>query len=298
LVVSYPARFQRPRRIAEQVRHIDLMPTVVELAGVRDGGWREGTSLCALVEKGARGADSPGAFLPQDHTLCENTPKRARASKCIRTADWKLLVEPVTGTAECFDLRNDPKETVNLAGTGLAAEAALAAWMAKVPGVTMNGWRVAVIGPDSGPPLDVRVRPVGGRVTNIYTLTGGDDLRLDAAGDSSALTIGADPGAMRIMVFETRPADAPVEFEVAVRGKGGPGSVLIGKSGSRPAGESFILTQEQATGLPAAFAAARESRTPAVCLWWLAGESMRRPAPGTAFTDEERSRLRALGYLQ
>jgi arylsulfatase A-like enzyme len=298
LVISYPARYPRARRIIEQVRHIDLMPTVVELTGARDTGWREGTSLCALIEKGTRGADAPGMFLPQDHTLCENTLKRAPFSKCIRTADWKLMVEPATGITKCFDLGQDPGELTDLAGTGLAAEASLAGWLARVPGVTLNGWRVAVLSPAPGAPVEIRAEPAGGRITNVHTVTGGDDLKLEAPEDSSTLTIKADPKGLRIVVFETQPAGVPVKFEVGLQGKGGPGSVLVGKTESRPIGGRFTVTQQEAMGLPETFEAARESRTPAVCLWWLAGESMRRPALETSFTGEERSRLKALGYLQ
>jgi choline-sulfatase len=297
LILSYPAGYQRPKRIVEQVRHIDLLPTIVELTGARDVGWREGTSLCRLIDSGGRGADAPGKLLPQDHTLCENTLRRAPFSKCIRTADWKLMVEPATGITSFFDLEQDPKELVNIAGTGLEVEASLAAWMARIPGVTLNGWRVAVIGRSIGAPVEIYARPVGGRIADVDTVMGGDDLKVEAAEDGSAVTIKADSRGMRMVVLETQPAGVPVEFEVRVRGEGGPGSVLVGKAGSRRLG-SFTLTQQEAEGLPATFEDARKSRTPAVCIWWMAGEPMRRPVLGTSFTDEERARLKALGYLQ
>jgi arylsulfatase A-like enzyme len=51
LMMVYPARFRTPKRIAEPVQSIDIMPTVLELAGVDRGDLLlQGESLVGLVE--------------------------------------------------------------------------------------------------------------------------------------------------------------------------------------------------------------------------------------------------------
>jgi hypothetical protein len=297
LVISYPAKYERAQRIRDQVRHIDLLPTILELAGVEDGGWREGASLCRLIETGAR-ANAPGKLLPEDHALCENSLRRSPFSKCIRSDAWKLMIEPATGVTSLFDLKSDPGEINDLAGTGLPAETALAEMMARVPGRSLNGWRVALVGETPEESLDVRVRPVGGRVTNVNIVSGGNDLKIMAGEDSTSLTVRTQSRGLRLVVFETVPAGVAVDVEAAAGGGRSPGALLAGETGTHPLSRKIALTQDEALGLPRAFQHLRKSRTPAICLWWMAGEQMRRPAAAAPMSIEDKKRLKALGYLQ
>jgi arylsulfatase A-like enzyme len=51
LVMSYPARFKEPRQISSTVQSIDVMPTILELAGIDSGGLlMQGDSLVDLIE--------------------------------------------------------------------------------------------------------------------------------------------------------------------------------------------------------------------------------------------------------
>ena len=118
LVIHYPGGIRRAKRIPNQVRHIDLMPTIVDYTGARDEAHREGVTLRPLIETG-RVAPAPGRFLPSDHQLCECISLRAADTKCIRRLDCKLIVEPSTGTYEFYDLKQDPGERDNLRRAGV-----------------------------------------------------------------------------------------------------------------------------------------------------------------------------------
>ena len=114
LVLHWPDQL-RPQRIAQQVRSIDVLPTVLDLVGVPVpalGG--QGRSLVPLLQGDVTAA--PGdAF--SEATL--RTPREA-----VRTAAGaKLVLEPAR--AQLFDLRTDPGEHHDVAASDAAVVATL-----------------------------------------------------------------------------------------------------------------------------------------------------------------------------
>ena len=93
------------------VQHVDIAPTILELAGVSGGLDSDGRSLVPLLEGG--GAES------RPVVMLENTQQKAIG---IRTERWKLIryLERTEdglpkGYVQLFDLERDPEERVNLA---------------------------------------------------------------------------------------------------------------------------------------------------------------------------------------
>jgi arylsulfatase A-like enzyme len=170
LVIAFLEKYSRPLRLSEQARHIDLLPTILDLAGVPDARRREGASLRPLVETGKRGT-GPVRWVPPDLALCECSLKKAPDSRCLRTNDLKLIVEPATALCELYDLRADPRETVNTWGQGGAAADSLFRMMGRIPGTSVSGWRVAFAGEASNV-VDVDVAlPGGSRLIGIQKVT-------------------------------------------------------------------------------------------------------------------------------
>ena len=111
LLVRYPARFGPRLDRDHMVLNVDVMPTILEIAGVPSPGIH-GRSLTPLLG----GSEVPwrDAFLyeyyeyPAEHC--------AQKNRGIRTERWKLIhfwEQPEEW--ELYDLRNDPDETRNLA---------------------------------------------------------------------------------------------------------------------------------------------------------------------------------------
>ncbi len=100
-------------RVKGLVTHEDITPTILELTGAESRARFDGKSLTHLADEG-------GGI--RDHVVCvENTRMTKRA---IRTETWKMIqtVRPdvygnPAGHLELYDLKRDPKETENLAGS-------------------------------------------------------------------------------------------------------------------------------------------------------------------------------------
>jgi len=94
LIVSAPGRLE-PAVVTSQVRSIDLMPTLLELAGA-PAHENDGESL--LQVNGDRPAVIAG------------TDKGALAKLAIRMPPWKLILHVESGEEEAYNLHLDPRE--------------------------------------------------------------------------------------------------------------------------------------------------------------------------------------------
>lgn len=104
LILRYPDRIRRGGVLSVQAQLVDLMPTILDYAGMRSPDGIHGRSLRPFIE--GRPDDGLPAF-------CERTGLRW-FQRMIRTHDWKYVYSSVL-PIELYDLRNDPCEMRNLA---------------------------------------------------------------------------------------------------------------------------------------------------------------------------------------
>ncbi len=111
LIVHYPSRL-KPLRVPAQVRHIDVLPTLLEWAGVEElPPGVQGQSLVALAE--GRTTSGPGVAISEATYVGER--------KALRRADGLKLIRSLTGDPDqLFDLQKDPGEQENLLAAGEA----------------------------------------------------------------------------------------------------------------------------------------------------------------------------------
>ena len=100
LILSAPGKLE-PAVVSEQVRSVDLMPTLLELAGIPSGPM-DGESLLAVE------ADRPAVIA--------GTDMGALTKLAVRVPPWKLILHVETGEEEAYRLDLDPRERVDRAG--------------------------------------------------------------------------------------------------------------------------------------------------------------------------------------
>ncbi len=105
-LMRYPDGFE-PCTVDDCTSLVDIVPTVLDLAGIEDPVRRDGVSL--------KGALQGGVPLDRKGVRAEfkEEPDRLRF-KCWVTSGWKLVVYLGEPIGELFDLRNDPGEKHNL----------------------------------------------------------------------------------------------------------------------------------------------------------------------------------------
>ncbi len=111
LVISYPRRLTAAKRVHQQVRSIDLLPTVLALAGVEAPPGLDGTSLLPLMASGAEAnAEAPPAWSYGGWPNYGVSVRRDNHLKYIfNDAPW-----PATCTREeLYELDRDPAESDN-----------------------------------------------------------------------------------------------------------------------------------------------------------------------------------------
>ncbi len=110
LIIRYPGKIPAGRRIRGYNLHQDLMPTILELAGIDSGISFDGKSLMPLV-RGERASQRSEFYI----TECTWMRKHG-----WRTPQWKLILalEPdfhFKPPVELYNLVEDPEENINLA---------------------------------------------------------------------------------------------------------------------------------------------------------------------------------------
>ncbi|UCH33867.1 MAG: sulfatase [Armatimonadota bacterium] len=119
LIIAAPTSVKGGRSVDEPVQLVDLMPTLLDLCGIREqvSGAR-GQSLMPLLT-------GRSGYREQDIVASVSEPDQSEdveLMRSIRRGDWKLLLKVRESKTELYDLAADPGEQHNLAGRGLDVE--------------------------------------------------------------------------------------------------------------------------------------------------------------------------------
>ena len=112
-----------PREIPSQVRHIDFMPTILDLMEIKlDPSYEslDGESLIPLIN-GSKFEENI-AYSETGNPWDGKAPPKAPNTKAVRTSKWKLIYNEYNNTKELYNLEKDPAETNNLINSGLKIE--------------------------------------------------------------------------------------------------------------------------------------------------------------------------------
>lgn len=113
LIMRHP-EFIDPIVIDPQVQSIDIMPTVLEAAGIEGPDTMQGNSLWLLFN--GKSKNDTNVFSNESDWVAS-----------VRNDNWKLIKEIYTGAVELFNLNNDPHELSDVSDTNPGVVAALEA---------------------------------------------------------------------------------------------------------------------------------------------------------------------------
>jgi arylsulfatase A-like enzyme len=114
------------KEISSQVRHIDLMPTILDYLGIDfDTSYEkiDGHSLLPIISGDTLKEEI--AYIETANPLNEKGPPKEPNTKAVRTSKWKLILNEYNNSVELYDLENDPDENNNLANQNLDVETEL-----------------------------------------------------------------------------------------------------------------------------------------------------------------------------
>src|SRR5207244_13209034 len=108
LIVYQPRRFQS-RVVDDPVRHVDILPTILDAIGLTPSQGLDGGSLLSAIETGRR-ADAPSYFEALSASLNRGwAPLSGVASGSLKYIDLPI--------PELYDVGSDPAESQNLAAS-------------------------------------------------------------------------------------------------------------------------------------------------------------------------------------
>jgi arylsulfatase A-like enzyme len=109
LIWSWPRRFGSPRRQGGIVSHIDLMSTILDLAGVRAPHGVQGISYRTALD-----GDAPATHQGRRYAYLEDDEADGvRFGRTIVTPTCRLTYRLPEAEGEFFNLEDDPRELVN-----------------------------------------------------------------------------------------------------------------------------------------------------------------------------------------
>ncbi len=283
LVVALPGDAGGGRRVAEQVRSVDVVPTVLDVLGLPSPPGIDGVSLLDLLAGRGRGGVPREAWSYAGSSNRGISVRLANRRKFIlNNTPWP----PLQGREELYDLRADPAEEHDLAGAGERLrdirQRAVRRLVERLQGIVVqvrNGERQPLEG-------SLRGAAVRGNRLKVLAPEGSPLAWLDTEPGVARFTV--PPGGFGAYVIEGAGTEA-LEIEVAIDG-GGAGSFAVDTAGlERPwqlrhAGSAWRVRRS----LEAAPTAVTVSR---------------RGGPGSAVDPaavdpQLRAELRALGYLE
>ena len=114
------------RKISQQIRTIDFMPTILDFLNIPfDNNYEkiDGTSLVPLIQ----GLSIPEqiAYSETGNPLDKKAPPKEPNTKSVRTSKWKLISNQYDNSKELYNLELDPSEEKNLFGKGEQIESLL-----------------------------------------------------------------------------------------------------------------------------------------------------------------------------
>jgi arylsulfatase A-like enzyme len=305
LVFSCAKGEPKGRRIAQQVRTIDIMPTVLGLLGVKTQTQFEGVNLLPLITGHGTVASGEGSLFPPSLAYSEGI-LHGTAKASITGYPWKIICDFETNKEAFFNIEQDPGEQHDFVGEKPDAYRSLSEILLRTLFALTDSWYLEMASDRANRRFDIRITaesgPLAGNMYLYRLMDGAGHLlptdavpRVECSGKKLVLE-NFDPGARLTLAFKVdAPPALPVTFDFRIDGEPAPGRTFVGDALKNPGNLPFSLRTghvgQKAWGVPE-----QRPEPPYLLLWRVRGtQGGSTPAPLTEATKRE---LRALGYIQ
>ncbi len=302
LTIVYPGVISANGRVEDQVRLLDVTPTILDLLGLASDPGFEGASLVPLIDGTGKPDGSDEQLLPPEVAYSEGI-REGPEKKAISTYPWKLIQEISSGQSELFNLREDAAEQENLVDVHSDMADTLEGQLAGALFGLSDQWYIEVSGGKARHTFDLSVTSRDG--------IGGSwmcPFRVDGKGQAVLEEIIArNPGP----VFELIGLEAPEPVTLGLRihlseggrprmqswidGKPAAPRTFIGEALENPGQMPFPLPRRKAEVASADGPTNRPA--PPYILVWRVGDKYGDQVPAR-LSENVKKELRALGYIQ
>jgi arylsulfatase A-like enzyme len=306
LIFSLPGVVPEGVRVSQQVRLLDVLPTVLDLMGITRNTHMEGSSLWSMMTNEGLVEDTRVALLPQQFAYSESM-LYGTEKKSVTAYPWKLIYDTVSEDQMLFNLTQDPGEHENLVERHSETHAVFEDVLFKTLFGISETWYIEIDA--GGQPhnfymqLSVPAKPVSGnfRMYRFFDSDGhlvhSDRLVLKQSDThvNRILTLdGLELKGKLTLALKVAPKRVPLTFDLRIDGEHAADRTFLGEGLTNPEGIPFTHKARR-RGVGRGTPAARPQ--PPYFVVWHAGAEYEIDTPVKLGEDTE-LQLRALGYIQ
>lgn len=305
LVISLPGRVEEGTRIRNQVRLLDVTPTVFDLLGLERPAHFEGVSLAPYLD-GEGSVDARAGSLLPPHIAYAEAIRLGAERKSVRARPHKVIYNLITAEREFYNLDDDPGEIDNIVdpgGTFALLENTLFSTILSID----QTWYIEM-GSDGSPhTFDIEVVSRRGlSIGRIYlprlvepdgNLTEFTDRTATTPTEQNTLSLrGLEVEKRALLAFKATPVETPLEFDLRIDGKRVPGSTYLGRSLEKPGDMPFRQRAKREKIKSRGKPGRRPPESPYMAVW--VSENIFTGETAVDFSDQTKRELRSLGYIQ
>jgi arylsulfatase A-like enzyme len=321
LIISLPGRVTEGARIRNQVRLLDITPTVFDLLGLEPEAHFEGVSLLPYLT-GEGAVEAPGGSLLPPHIAYAEAIRQGPERKSVTARPHKVIYDIISTGREFYNLEDDPGETENLAGAldlafrsnllgspgggGLSSLVLLERTLYETMLAIDETWYIEMASDGMPHRFDIHIVSERGlSVGRIYLPRliepGGTLVEVEQEGqtatEQNTLTLsGLQLENRMLLAFKATPAEIPLTFDLRIDGEPALAATYLGASLEKPDDMPFTQRAKRegikARGRPGH----RPPETPYIAVW--VSENVFKGETALDLSDETRKELRSLGYIQ
>jgi arylsulfatase A-like enzyme len=305
LIFSLPRLIPAGQRLSQQVRTIDIMPTVLDIVGVKTQARLEGVSLLPLLTGKGTVAAGEGRLFPPSMAYSEGL-LRGDPQASVTAYPWKLVCNLVTNREVFLNLEQDPGELDNLIRQKPEPYPTFSDAFMRMLFTMGDTWYVEMADDNSGHSFDLSVVAANdqflGRL-HLYRLIdqSGRVMPTDAepaaeSADTRLVFKGLRPSQTLTLAFQVEaPPALPVALDFRIDGRPAIGRTFVGEALRAVRNMPFFLRTGRA-GSKTWMPPAHKPEPPYILVWRVPGDQVSQVRP--EINEETKRELRALGYIQ